>query len=259
MSLAAPLVSVIIGPASATEVPPAPGGADEAGEATHTAAESPAKPVEPSAIEPATTRVESPLESPASQGPTSAPGVIAPPSRSGEGMMVAGWSFVGGGVTLIGMGVAFAVTDVYNSGAGELARIATAGPSFIVGGAATLIGAGLVGGGYVRWSQAYKTWEGSPGQPDPRGRPGQQRPALLLMPGGVLLVAGLVTFTLYGLSEVDELVVPAAISTGTGVALLGTGLVRRSRLQRRATQALLSPSFGRTRQGTWTGGVVMRW
>ncbi len=173
--------------------------------------------------------------------------------------MITGWSFLGGGLTMIGSGVAFAVTDVYDGGFGELARIAVAGPTFILGGVTTLLGAGLVGGGYGRWHHAYKTWGGYPAQADPRGRPVRQRPALLLMPGGVLLVAGLVTFTFYGLSEVDELLVPAAISTATGVALMGAGLVLRSRLRSRATRAMVSPSFARTRQGTWTGGVVMRW
>ncbi|MCB9748678.1 MAG: hypothetical protein H6713_01600 [Myxococcales bacterium] len=235
-------------PASATEVHDAPATATEVHDASATATElhdAPALDDAAHVTDAARPRAEPTIER-------------EPPPRVGEGLMITGWSLLGGGVTLVGVGIAYMVASEFDSGFGVLVRAVTVVPTFGLGGGAALLGAGLAAGGYGKWRGEYTRWAGYPA-PDPRGPAIARRAAFLLMPGGVLLSSGVLTFGLYGISDVDELVYPAAIATASGALLLAIGLVRRANRPRVGGHARLAPSLGRTRHGAWTTGLVVRW
>ena len=182
--------------------------------------------------------------------------------------MIAGYSLLGAGLTITAVGITTAIDplaptpdpsapDYHYTGHGYGLYL-VAVPTMAVGSAVTLTGAALIGGGHGLWRRSYREWSPTGRERDPRA-PLRTNPRRLIIPGALMLVTGPLAAGLCSLLVTNPFTfVPGGMAAATGATLLTVGLIERRHYRGRAT-AQLTPTAGRTRDGTWTAGLVVRW
>ena len=126
-------------------------------------------------------------------------------------------------------------------------------PLIILGGARSLVGAGLIAGGYRRWRRTTATRRST----EP---PAVVNPLHLLIPGVAMMGVSAVQSALGSIITRRALIggVPT-FAAGLALVTVGTVRIRRRRMSSHAAHLHVSPEVGRTLLGTWTGGVSLRW